>query len=65
MASNRPYRDALPPDKVLAEIERCSGTYFDPRLARLFLKSFGRSGPLRPVLAEVYARVGEMSTVAE
>ncbi len=37
MSSNRAYRSAMPREKVLAEIERCSGSQFEPRLAELFL----------------------------
>ena len=37
MTSRRPYRDALPLDNVIAEIERCSGTQFDPNVANAFL----------------------------
>ncbi len=35
MSSTRSYRSAMPRDKVLAEIERCAGTQFDPVLAAL------------------------------
>ncbi len=38
MSSNRAYRSAMPREKVLAEIERCSGSQFEPRLAELFLQ---------------------------
>lgn len=37
MTSKRTYRDALPLDTVKAEIERCSGSQFDPKIARVFL----------------------------
>ena len=37
MTSRRPYRDALPLDNVIAEIERCSGSQFDPNVANAFL----------------------------
>lgn len=37
MTSRRPYRDALPLDVVKAEIEKCSGTQFDPDIAKVFL----------------------------
>ncbi len=37
MTSRRTYRDSLPIDVVKAEIERCSGTQFDPELAKVFL----------------------------
>jgi HD-GYP domain-containing protein (c-di-GMP phosphodiesterase class II) len=38
MSSNRSYRPAMPREKVLAEIVRCSGTQFDPALAPIFVK---------------------------
>lgn len=37
MTSKRTYRDALPLDVVKAEIEKCSGTQFDPEIANIFL----------------------------
>lgn len=37
MTSKRSYRDPLPLDVVRAEIERCKGTQFDPKIADVFL----------------------------
>lgn len=37
MTSKRSYRDSLPIDVVRAEIERCSGTQFDPNIAKVFI----------------------------
>lgn len=37
MTSKRSYRDSLPIYVVRAEIERCSGTQFDPNIAKVFL----------------------------
>lgn len=37
MTSKRTYRDALPLDVVRAEIEKCSGSQFDPAIAKVFL----------------------------
>lgn len=37
MTSNRVYRDALPLDIVIAEIEKCKGTQLDPHIADVFL----------------------------
>lgn len=37
MTSKRAYRDAIPLETVKAEIERCSGTQFDPAMAEAFL----------------------------
>jgi putative nucleotidyltransferase with HDIG domain len=39
MTTDRPYRKALSYDKVASELQRCSGTQFDPALVELFLKS--------------------------
>jgi putative nucleotidyltransferase with HDIG domain len=41
MTSDRPYRRALTRRQALAEVERCAGTQFDPRIARVFLEVFG------------------------
>ncbi len=38
MTSNRTYRKALPLEVALAEIRRCGGTQFDPKLTEVFLK---------------------------
>lgn len=37
MTSKRTYRDALPIDMVISEIQKCSGTQFDPDIANIFL----------------------------
>ncbi len=37
MTSKRTYRNALPVDTVIAEIEKCSGTQFDPKITDVFL----------------------------
>ena len=36
MTSNRPYRLAMAPRDALAELERCSGTQFDPVVVTAF-----------------------------
>jgi putative nucleotidyltransferase with HDIG domain len=38
MLSDRPYRKALTISEVRAEVERCSGTQFDPDIVRMFLE---------------------------
>jgi HD-GYP domain-containing protein (c-di-GMP phosphodiesterase class II) len=40
MTSDRPYRSALTHEEALAEVERCAGTQFDPRIAQVFLEVF-------------------------
>jgi HD-GYP domain-containing protein (c-di-GMP phosphodiesterase class II) len=37
MTSYRPYRNARSHEQALAEVERCSGSQFDPRVAGVFL----------------------------
>ena len=46
MTSTRPYRRALPTSRALNEIERCSGTQFDPAFASAFLEAWD-AGALR------------------
>ena len=38
LLSDRPYRDAWPREKVIAEIKRLSGTHFDPEAVKHFLQ---------------------------
>ena len=38
MTSDRPYRPIYPMDKAVEEIQRCSGTQFDPSVVEAFLK---------------------------
>ncbi len=37
MTSDRPYQPALPPDHAFAELRRCAGTQFDPRVVDAML----------------------------
>jgi putative nucleotidyltransferase with HDIG domain len=43
MTSDRPYRRALTRAEALAEVERCSGTQFDPAIAHIFLELFAEA----------------------
>jgi diguanylate cyclase (GGDEF)-like protein/PAS domain S-box-containing protein len=36
MTSNRPYREAMPHDAAVQELQRCAGVQFDPQLVQLF-----------------------------
>jgi HD-GYP domain-containing protein (c-di-GMP phosphodiesterase class II) len=47
MTSTRPYRRALPTSRALRELERCSGSQFDPVLAFAFMDAWS-AGALRP-----------------
>lgn len=37
MISGRPYKDPISKKEALAEIDRCSGTQFDPNLSEIFI----------------------------
>ena len=54
MTSKRSYRDSLPIDVVRAEIERCSGTQFDPNIAKIFLDIMDNDFDLIPEIQEKY-----------
>jgi HD-GYP domain-containing protein (c-di-GMP phosphodiesterase class II) len=41
MISDRPYRSRLSHSAAVAEVERCAGTQFDPRVAEAFLRLVG------------------------
>lgn len=43
MTSNRPYRRGMSTKAALAELERCAGTQFDPRLVRAFIQILKRN----------------------
>jgi HD-GYP domain-containing protein (c-di-GMP phosphodiesterase class II) len=36
MTSARPYSPSLPPEAALEELDRCSGTQFDPAVVAAF-----------------------------
>jgi len=38
ITNDRPYRKALTKEKAIAEIKRCSGTKYDPKLVEVFLR---------------------------
>ncbi|HEV2283366.1 MAG TPA: PAS domain S-box protein [bacterium] len=44
MTETRPYKPAATPDAAMAEIRRCAGTQFDPRVALVFLDVAKRFG---------------------
>jgi HD-GYP domain-containing protein (c-di-GMP phosphodiesterase class II) len=52
MTSDRPYREAMPPDQAIEEVDRCAGSQFDPDVAVAFLAAwesgaFGVTAALR------------------
>jgi HD-GYP domain-containing protein (c-di-GMP phosphodiesterase class II) len=48
MTSDRPYQPALPTTIAVEEIERCSGSQFDPEVAEALTRIFYRRDQLRP-----------------
>jgi HD-GYP domain-containing protein (c-di-GMP phosphodiesterase class II) len=56
MTTTRPYRQALPIERALREIERCAGTQFDPTMAHGFLEAWD-AGALEPARAWTTLRV--------
>ncbi|MCR5655701.1 MAG: HD domain-containing protein [Lachnospiraceae bacterium] len=38
MVNNRPYHQAMPEEKAIAELRRCAGTQFDPYIVDVFTK---------------------------
>jgi diguanylate cyclase (GGDEF)-like protein/putative nucleotidyltransferase with HDIG domain len=52
MTTDRPYRDAMTSAQAVAELERCAGTQFDPRVAAAFAAALeadaALAGDLRP-----------------
>src|SRR5690606_19348446 len=42
MTSDRAYRKALPHEVTVGEIERCSGSQFDPDIANIFTENLDR-----------------------
>ncbi len=44
MASDRPYKKAMPPDDILEEIKRCAHTQFDPDVVAAFCRVVEKQG---------------------
>lgn len=42
MTADRPYRKKMKHEEAIAEIIRCSGTQFDPKIAEIFLKKVNK-----------------------
>lgn len=40
MITDRPYRKAFTVEEAIVELEKCSGTQFDPRLTEIFIKLY-------------------------
>jgi len=53
MIADRPYRSGMPIAEARSELERCTGTQFDPEVVRAFLRtvSDGDDAPLMDAVA--------------
>jgi HD-GYP domain-containing protein (c-di-GMP phosphodiesterase class II) len=51
MTTNRPYRAALPVADAVAELERCSGSQFDPAIVDALLRTIAKHPEHRPARA--------------
>jgi HD-GYP domain-containing protein (c-di-GMP phosphodiesterase class II) len=40
MTTDRPYREAMPAAAAIAELHRCAGEQFDPRVVQAFTRSW-------------------------
>jgi diguanylate cyclase (GGDEF)-like protein len=58
LASDRPYRPALPAADARAELERCAGTQFDPRVVEALLASVDKLAAPAPPPAGGVRRAG-------
>ncbi len=45
LASDRPYKRAMSPEEIVAELRRCAGTHFDPAVVEAFTRVIERHGP--------------------
>jgi len=61
MTTDRPYRKALPVETVIAELQRCRGTQFDPAIVDLAVSSLG----IRRMISEAGGEQEEGPTGAE
>jgi HD-GYP domain-containing protein (c-di-GMP phosphodiesterase class II) len=57
MTLGRPYRDSISEAEALAEVKRCSGTQFDPRVVKEFERLIARKGTVRPISSLVHRKV--------
>jgi HD-GYP domain-containing protein (c-di-GMP phosphodiesterase class II) len=44
MASDRPYHRGMALSQIVAELQRCAGTQFDPAVVEAFVRVAGRKG---------------------
>jgi len=54
MTSKRPYKSVIDSESAIAEIKKCSGSQFDPKIVDAFVQRF-RKGKIEPLLQNYYA----------
>lgn len=66
MSHERPYKKAMPLEEVIAEVDRCSGTHFDPAIVKAFhqidqdtLRRDAISPPSRLLTATAWHALGQ------
>ena len=64
LRTNRPYRAAWPPAKVLAYVEERAGTEFEPDVAQRFLKMMEEWEPKPAALEDQSAAIPEPAPAA-
>ncbi|NLW49472.1 MAG: HD domain-containing protein [Candidatus Brocadiaceae bacterium] len=60
MATERPYKSALPPEKILGELDEGAGTQFDPHLVRLVMDALRTGDAFREEIQSIYRDEGGM-----
>ena len=65
LVSDRPYRRALAPAAATAELRRCSGSQFDPRVVDVLFDALADTGRERPGLPEAGVLADEPALEAE
>jgi HD-GYP domain-containing protein (c-di-GMP phosphodiesterase class II) len=51
MTTDRPYRSGMPPWKAMEELERCTGTQFDPEVVACFKSTLVHSDGTHQILS--------------
>ena len=65
MASDRPYHKAMSVQEVLRELDRCSGTQFDPTVAKAFVRVAERREATELVINSAAEVLGRKATGGE
>jgi len=65
MFGGRPYRGPLAEEEVLAEIERCAGTQFDPHCASEFVKAFRSEPRFRAKIRAAYTEAPSQASASQ